>query len=128
MHAVLSSGKEHTFECLIVGFAASAREDDLLGLAAQKSSYLTSRLFNCLSCLLTGPVVAGRVTERPLEQLLHGISNFGCERRAGVEVEVYALMFGRAHEYPSIGFWHPEDYVSSRGCPSEPQIQKIQLS
>jgi hypothetical protein len=97
MHPMLFIGEEHTFERMIIGFAASAREDDLPWLAAQKSSYLRSCGFNSQPGRLPGPVVARRVAERPLKHLLHGIRNFRSKGRASVEVEVYAVLLVRTH-------------------------------
>jgi hypothetical protein len=90
-------GVEHAFKCVVVGFGAAARKDNLTRLASQKTSYLTSRLVDRFSCRLPGPVIAGRVAERASKGSLHGVGNFRRQGRTCIEVEVDSLLIASVH-------------------------------
>lgn len=76
---------------MIVGFSAAAREDNLLGTAANKGGNLFAGGFDSGAGTLTWRVDGGRVAEFPGEIGKHRVEHRRLDGRRGVVVQVHAV-------------------------------------
>ena len=73
---------------VVVGFAAAAGQQHLVGITLQQERNLTARCLDRVTGGLAGPVPARRVPEVTVEEGPHDGRHLRRDRRAGVEVEI----------------------------------------
>ncbi|MEX2122955.1 MAG: hypothetical protein WD795_03610 [Woeseia sp.] len=83
--------EERTLQREVVGFAAAAREYDLLRCASEQTSHLTARGVHHVPGGRSRPMQTGRISESVIDGRAHRVGNFWCDRRACVVIEVDAL-------------------------------------
>src|SRR3990172_1766081 len=83
-----------TFDGRVVGFGASAGEDDFFGLATQYVRYRSARLINDLARFLSQRIDSRRVAELFGEVGQHGFKYFGVDRRGRGVVQVNSILYG----------------------------------
>src|SRR5581483_11330096 len=88
-------GEEHALQHVIVGFASPAGKDNLVWLARDQPGDLRACILNGTFCWFASPVFTGRIAERFRQDASHGIRHFGCNGRAGIEIQIYAWSFHR---------------------------------
>src|SRR2546427_1667008 len=76
---------------VVVGFGATAGEDDFLGARADQCGNLFARCFHSAAGTLTGSVDGSSVAKFLGEIGQHGVEHFRLDRRGGVEIEIDAV-------------------------------------
>ena len=90
MIALVAKCEEYALEGEVVGLAATARENNLIVVAAEQSRYLAPRRLKGSPCRRRGPVPARWIAVVVLEKRTHCGGDRWIDRRAGIVVEIDA--------------------------------------